>query len=175
MRAIALAGLLVVLAGCRGGDDPPPPAVEVAPVAYSVATEDLEALSEAEDPIAFLDERGEVVARSELDTFAVLVLGELLLEEDIDLLSSRYDPLAGRIAERTGVTLLFLAEEQRRRHEGALATFAASEGRLQRFYEEFTGEESPGAGAATAEMLGVLRTALDAAREGRVSVVPVLD
>lgn len=175
VRAIALLGLLV-LAGCGGGDDdgPPPRPAEPPAFAYALAETELEGLSEAADPIAFLEAEGEVVARADLDSYTAIVLGELLIEEGVDLLSSPLDPLAGRIAERTDVTVLFLTGEQRRRHGARLAALELPEDRLRRFYERFEGVREPAAGRFMAATLAVLRDALGAAQDGRVVVVPVL-
>jgi hypothetical protein len=189
VSCVAMAVLLLA-AGCGSSANPPNRAGSAPnkgrtattrngpysePVAY-VLPDRLAARLARGDARAMLDRRGRVIARSMWKGYAGGVLIEWLRRYHV----SMYDlpPSLARamsaVADKQDLTLLILTPRHRR-YESVLDRIRPSASELTHFYERFSEERWPRAGAAMLDWLRVLRTSLHAVHAGQVVVVPLSD
>ena len=181
MRRMLIALAVAAVAGCGGGDPEPaakraPASAEATPaeypVAYAVDRGDLAGL--AERPLPDAVEDAEIVAKSTWEPYGLLVLSEWLHEHGIDLEPPRaLEKPASAIGEAWEVPVFVIASEHARRYGKRLERLKPEEAELRAYFEEFNAETVPHAGQIMADWLDILRRSLDAARDGRVVVIPV--
>ena len=180
MRRILAVLVLAALAGCGESEPGAAPGSRPStgppkyPVAYAVARDDLAEL--AEQPLPDAVEDADVVAESTWQPYGLMVLSEWLHERGIDLdPPPALEKPASEIGEAWEVPVFVIAPEHARRYGRRIGRLSPDEAELRAYFEEFNAETVPHAGQIMADWLAILRRSLEAARDGRVVVIPVDD
>ncbi len=133
--------------------------------------------SSADEPLPDAVEDADVVAESAWQPYGLMVLSEWLHERGIDLDPPPPDleQPASEIGEAWEVPVFVIAAEHARRYDKRLTRLNPDAAELGAYFEEFNAETVPHAGEIMSDRLDILRRSLDAARDGRVVVIPVDD